>query len=257
MSDIQGLAQGVLGVAGLAESVQGDVCTSVAAAFGPFGARFIDKSLGSSGVKMLSITGLMYGDDKGITRLAGGTVSAALARVVPFVNARFGVQAPSPQREAVLAALNGALGDYLLSTANPLAITTSLRRQGHALPMDQQALAKRLPHATGKILIVAHGLCMNDLQWRVPEKLGKNGVASSHPEVLARKMSYTPVDLYYNTGLHNLVNGQHLAVLLEQLLQAWPQPVQELNLLVRSMGGWWRAVPVAMLKKPGRPGASI
>ena len=51
-----------------------------------------------------------------------------LAQVVLFANKRFGVQASSPQREAVLAALNGVLGDHVLSTANPLAITMALGR---------------------------------------------------------------------------------------------------------------------------------
>ena len=241
LSDLQGLSQlatqGVLGVAGLAETVQGNVYKAVAASFGPLGSRFISREPGSSGVKPLGITGLVYGGIKGITRLAGGTADAVLARAVPFVNARFGVQASSPQREAVLAALNGVLGDHLLSTANPLAITMALRHQGKALPLDRVALVQRLPHATGKILVVAHGLCMNDLQWSVPEKVGKNGMASSHPEVLARELGYTPVYLHYNTGLHTSVNGQQFAALLEQLLQAWPQPVQELSLLVHSMGG--------------------
>ena len=60
--------------------------------------------------------------------LAGGTANAVLAQVVLFANKRFGVQASSPQREAVVAALNGVLGDHLLSTANPLAITMALGR---------------------------------------------------------------------------------------------------------------------------------
>ena len=51
-----------------------------------------------------------------------------LAQVVLFANKRFGVQASSPQREAVVAALNGVLGDHVLSTANPLAITMALGR---------------------------------------------------------------------------------------------------------------------------------
>jgi pimeloyl-ACP methyl ester carboxylesterase len=129
------------------------------------------------------------------------------------------------------------LGDHLLNTANPLAITMAMRHRGQTLPMDRVALAQRLSHATGKILVMAHGLCMNDLQWGLNEKGGKNGMASSHPDVLARELGYTPVYLHYNSGLHTSVNGQQLAALLEQLLQAWPQPVEELSLLVHSMGG--------------------
>ncbi len=256
LSDLQGLSQlatqGVLGVAGLAESVQGNVYKAVAASFGPLGRWFIDRAPGSSGVKPLGITGLVYGGVKGVTRLAGGTANAVLARAVPFVNERFGVQASAPQREAVLAALNGVLGDHLLNTANPLAITMALRHQGQALPMDRGALAQRLPHATGKILVVAHGLCMNDLQWGLNEKGGKNGMASSHPEVLARELGYTPVYLHYNTGLHTSVNGQQFAGLLEQLLQAWPQPVEELSLLVHSMGGLVARSACSQAEKAGQ-----
>ena len=238
MSDIQGLSQlatqGVLGVAGLAEAVQGNVYKAVAASFGPLGSRFIDRTPGSSGVKPLGITGLVYGGVKGIARLAGGTANAVLSRAVPFVNQRFGAQASSPQREAVLAAINGVLGDHLLDTANPLLVTMALRYQGQALPLDKLALAQRLPHATGKILVVAHGLCMNDLQW---DSIGKDGVKFSHVDVLTRELGYTAVYLHYNSGLHTSSNGQQFSALLEQLLQAWPQPVEDLSLLVHSMGG--------------------
>ena len=80
VSGIQSLAQlatqGVLSVAGLAESMQGNVYKSVAA---PFSGRFIDKSPGGRGVKTLGITSLMYGSVEGITRLTGGTVNTVRA----------------------------------------------------------------------------------------------------------------------------------------------------------------------------------
>ena len=89
MSDIQGLSQlatqGVLGVTGLAESVQGNVYKAVAAPFGPLGSRFVDAAPGSSGVKPSGITGLVYGGIKGITRLAGGTINAALTKAAPLI----------------------------------------------------------------------------------------------------------------------------------------------------------------------------
>lgn len=227
LSDIQGLAQlvtqGVLGVAGLAETVQGNVYKAVAASL-PGGSKFIDKAAGSSGVKPLGITSLVYGGVKGITRLAGGTVNAALARAAPLLPK----PASAPAREATLAAINGVLGDQLLETANPLTISMSLRHEGQSLGLDEYAkpdLGQRLPHAAGKVLVLAHGLCMNDLQW-----------GASHASALAEK-GYTPIYLHYNTGLHTSVNGAQFAALLEQLLQTWPQPVQELTLLCHSMGG--------------------
>lgn len=224
LSDIQGLAQlttqGVLGVAGLAESVQGNVYKAVAATL-PGGSKFIDRTPGSSGVRPLGITGLVYGGVRGITQLAGGTVNAVLARAAPLLRQA----ASSAAREAMLSAINGALGDRLQDTANPLAITMSLRAGGQPLLLDRAALASRFPDATGKLLVLVHGLCMNDLQW-----------GAQHADALAAH-GYTPVYLHYNTGLHTATNGAQFAALLQQLVQAWPQPVSDLTLLTHSMGG--------------------
>ncbi len=232
VSDIQGLAQlatqATLGITGLAETVQGNVYKAVAAPFGPLGAKFIDRLPGGSGVRRSGITGLVYGSIKGVTRLAGGAANAVLSRAVPLA----GHKASTPQREAMLSALNGVLGDQLQETANPLAISMSLRSEGQPLVLEPHALAARLPGATGKVLVLVHGLCMNDLQW-----LQGNSGAQGHGESLARELGYTPVYLHYNTGLHTSANGEQLANLLQQLSKAWPQPVQELTLLTHSMGG--------------------
>jgi hypothetical protein len=240
VSDLQGLAQlatqGTLGVAGLAETVQGNVYKAVAALFGPLGEKFIDRTPGSSGVNAMGLTGLVHGSVRGVTRLAGGAVNALLAGVRPLA----GAQTSSPQREAMLAALNGVLGDHLLATGNPLAITMSLRHEGKPLLLEKSALAQRLPGATPRLLVLVHGLCMNDLQWRSASAEAAAGAHMndySHGERLAHELGYTPIYLHYNSGLHTSVNGQQLDTLLEQLLRAWPQPVQELTLLTHSMGG--------------------
>ena len=238
VADVQGLAQlatqGVLGVTGLAESVQGNVYKAVATPFGRLGARFIDAAPDGSGVKRSGITGLVYGGIKGVTRLAGGTVNAAIAKAAPLITERFGTPASSPEREAVLSAINGVLGDQLLATGNPLTISMSLRHDGKTLLLENAALNERLQHATGKLLVVLHGLCMNDLQWTTG---GKNDAPYNHADVLAKALGYTPLYLHYNTGLHTSINGQQFAGLLEELVKAWPQPVTEISLLVHSMGG--------------------
>lgn len=240
LSDIQGLAQlatqGTLGVAGLAETVQGNVYKAVASLFGPLGARFVDSTPGRSGVNVNGLTGLVYGSVRGVTRLAGGAVNALLAGAVPLA----GAQTSSPQREAMLSALNGVLGDHLLATGNPLAITMSLRHEDKPLPLEKSALAQRLPAATPRLLVLVHGLCMNDLQWRSADPENAAGAHMNdygHGERLAHELGYTPIYLHYNSGLHTSVNGQQLDALLEQLARAWPQPVQELALLAHSMGG--------------------
>jgi hypothetical protein len=107
------------------------------------------------------ITGLVYRSVRGVTSLVGGSIDAILGRLVPL----FGASPPSPRREALVAALNGVLGDYLADTANPLAIRLQFRRDGVPLPMERDALAAALPECTGKLLVLVHGLCLNDLQW--------------------------------------------------------------------------------------------
>jgi pimeloyl-ACP methyl ester carboxylesterase len=125
--------------------------------------------------------------------------------------------------------LNGVLGDHLQHSANPLAIPTRLRREGVALELTRGALRAAIPEATGRVLVLAHGLCMNDLQWQ------RNG--HDHGAALAVDAGFTPVYLHYNSGLHVSTNGRAFAEQLEALLAAWPVPVDELAIIGHSMGG--------------------
>ncbi len=169
-------------------------------------------------------TGLVYASIRGVTRLVGASIDLALAQLAPLL----GQGVPGRERESVLAALNGVLGDYLSATGNPLAIRMQLRQGGHPLELARQAPAAA-PRAGGKLLLLVHGSCMNDRQWL---RLGHD-----HGAALARDLGYTPVYLYYNSGLHISTNGHAFAALLEQLVAAWPAPLDELVLLGHSMGG--------------------
>ncbi len=171
------------------------------------------------------ITGLVYRTVRGATRAVGAGIDLALAQLVPLLETRDA----SPQREAVLAALNGVLGDHLAATGNPLAIAMRLRRDGVALPLARDDLRAAIPAATGKVVVLVHGLAMNDLQWnRQGQDIGA---------ALARDLGYTPVYLHYNTGLHISSNGRSFAALLEQLVAAWPVAIDELTIVAHSMGG--------------------
>jgi pimeloyl-ACP methyl ester carboxylesterase len=171
------------------------------------------------------VAGLVYGSIRGVTQLVGAGIDLALAQLAPLL----GESAPGPEREAVLAALNGVLGDYLSETDNPLAIQMRLRHGGHALELQRQALGAALPHATGKLLVLVHGSCMSDGHW---SRLGHD-----HGAALARDLGYTPVYLLYNSGLHTSTNGRALAALLERLVAEWPAPLDELVVVAHSMGG--------------------
>ena len=63
-------------------------------------------------------TGIVYGGIRAATSLVGAGIDGALEQLAPLL----GDTAPGPERAAVLAALNGVLGDYLDETNNPLAI---------------------------------------------------------------------------------------------------------------------------------------
>ena len=95
------------------------------------------------------------------------------------------------------------------------------------------SFAKALAQPTGRILILVHGLCRNDLQW---ERNGHDHGAAiaAEPGIGPR---YTPVYLRYNSGLHVSTNGREFARLMESLVRAWPVPVDEVAIVAHSMGG--------------------
>ena len=95
---------------------------------------------------------------------------------------------PGPGREAVVSALNGVVGDYLLSSDNPLALEMQWRQFGSPLPMDRDELRLRVDKPSRHLLITVHGLCMNDRQWT------RNG--HNHAAYQARRLGATQVDLH-------------------------------------------------------------
>ena len=222
VSDLRGVAQlatqATAGVTRIAEGVHQSVFDSLGIPGG--------KMPGQTG----GITGLVYKSVHGVTQLLGKGVETLLARLQPALDAAEDAQPGSPQRAAVLAALNGVMGDHLLETHSPFATPMTLRYQGAAL--NWQALPP-MPNATGKVLLLIHGLCMNDLQWHSQQ----DGKLVDHGAALADKLGYTPVYLRYNSGLHTSQNGHELSALLEQLVAHWPTPIQEITVLAHSMGG--------------------
>ncbi|GAO03692.1 triacylglycerol lipase [Anaeromyxobacter sp. PSR-1] len=169
------------------------------------------------------LTGLVYGAVRGVTRLAGEGYDAAVSRLAGRAGAS------SAGREAVLAALNGVLGDHLAATGNPLAIPMRLCFEGRPVALERAALAEAIPGATSKVVVLVHGLCTNPQRWC------RRG--HDHGAALARDLGYTPLYLHYNSGLHVSTNGRAFAGILEALQRAWPVPLRDLTVLGHSMGG--------------------
>ena len=216
-SDLRGLTQlgfdAALGITNLVEAMH----HTIASRAGIVGTTPAGRPSG--------ITGFVYGTVRGTTRLFGSGINTALRAVTPAA----APDATSPAREMALAVLNGVWGDHLAASNNPLAIPGSLRTGGRPLELSRDELAARIARPTGRLLVLAHGLCMNDLQWL------RNG--HDHGQALARDLGFTPVYLHYNSGRHVSENGNDFAQLLEQLLSQWPVPVQELVIVGHSMGG--------------------
>jgi pimeloyl-ACP methyl ester carboxylesterase len=169
------------------------------------------------------ITGLVYRSVRGVTRLVGGSVDTLLGLRAEGVAATDPAQAAAPGREALLAALNGVLGDHLVRSGNPLAIEARLRVDG--LPFKPEAMVG------SSLVMMVHGLCMSERPWWGDG----NGAPGLAPALAA--VGYTPLALHYNTGRPIADNGAALARLLEGLLAAAPVPVQRLVLVGHSMGG--------------------
>ena len=265
-SDARALAQlatqATTGVVNIAEGVHQSVWQTLGVKGG--------KAPGQTG----GLTGLIYQSVRSATQLVGKGLDALLTRLQPVLDAADHAAPGTRQREAVLAALNGVLGDRLAANHSPLATVMSLRHGEAAL--NWQALPPDLK-VTGKVLVLIHGLCMNDLQWQTHGKLPETGPKTAlgartettpgttpgatpgatlktaqHPDknaqttgdipfdhgaVLASALGYTPVYVRYNTGLHTSQNGAEFSNLLEQLVTRWPTPVEEITVVAHSMGG--------------------
>lgn len=180
------------------------------------------------------MTSIVYGTIRRVADVVGSGAGRSLSALEPWVKAGAYSDVsipppPGPYHDAVRAAVNGVLGDFLAETQNPLAVTMRLCSRGEPLTLERDALAAALPNAGRRLLVMVHGSCSSDRMWRW------NG--HDHGVALARDLGYTPVWLRYNSGRHISTNGRQFAGLLEQLVAEWPTEVESLTLLGHSMGG--------------------
>lgn len=209
-SELRGAGQlTVDGVAGLTDIVEALHTTIASAAMGP----------GPPG-PISAVTRGVYGNIRRVSRFTG----LGLDWILNMVSATGIGRESFGQREIVLAALNGILGDHLAATDNPLAIRMQLRHAGRALDrLSALPLGDKR-----KIAILVHGSCMHERLW--------NRDGQDHGAALARDLGYLPIYLRYNSGLHVSENGRAFSSLLETLLSEAPTSV-DLSIVAFSMGG--------------------
>jgi hypothetical protein len=142
-----------------------------------------------------------------------------------------------PRAASLIAALNGIYGDELAARDNQLATAMAPRVDGRAIPLTRAALSAAYPRPTDRIALFVHGLCQTEESWRRPPRPSEQPDDRWYGDRLAEDLGYTPVAVRYNTGLHISTNGQALAALLTDLLDAWPVPVHDIAMIGHSMGG--------------------
>ncbi len=167
-------------------------------------------------VKLISAPA--YAGVKLVTHLVGAGLDVVLAQLAPVL----GEGGTSPEQDAVVAALNGVVGDVLAERNSTLAIATEFRREGKPIP----PLPERV---SGRVLVLVHGSSASDLGW--------SRKAHHHGEALEKELGFTWVALRYNSGKHVSTNGHEFADALQKLIDAWPAPVTELVIVAHSMGG--------------------
>ena len=137
-----------------------------------------------------------------------------------------------PRARLGLGALNGAFGDMLERSGNPLAMPMTIRHAGRPLDFDRDAIAGVITQPRSRLAIFLHGLCETDDAWRF-------GTARHQPygARLEAELGYTSLYVRYNSGRHISHNGRRLAECLNELTAAWPVPVTEIAFVGHSMGG--------------------
>lgn len=171
------------------------------------------------------ISGLVYSGVRGAADLVGNGLDLALTPLVPW----FGDRISTPERDATLSVLNGVLGDHLAESGNPLALSMELRRGGKRVIPERHALATALVRRSSRVVVLIHGLCGTDAQWK--------RASYDYGMALQRDFDFTPLYLRYNSGLHISTNGRSLSGLLDDLVREWPGQLEELMLVGHSMGG--------------------
>ena len=176
------------------------------------------------------VTEAVYGGLRGGTLGLGRAVDGALRRR-PHLASR--AVSTTPRGAALVATINGLIGDTLEKRQSALHHPMSVRVRGHAVGLSRDDLAAAYPAASGRVAIFLHGLMETEFSW----ELGARSTGETYGRLLERDLGITPVYVRYNSGRHISENGRSLADLVEQLVSGWPVPVTEIALVGHSMGG--------------------
>ncbi len=163
-----------------------------------------------------AVSGAVYGGLGHATRFGGRALEAAIGRRYTQLLSE------SPRGAAVIAIVNGLIGDTLEEERNELRQPMAIRIDG--VPVGVAAFAQ----PTSRVAVFLHGLMETEFSW---------GRTPNYGSRLAEDAGWTPVYVRYNSGLRISQNGRSLAQLLERTVAEWPVQVERIALIGHSMGG--------------------
>lgn len=173
------------------------------------------------------LTGLVYKSIRSVTSLVGKSIDGPLG----IISDALGKPGDNSKYKPLISALNGVLGDHLVKRNSTLAVP--MRIMHNSQLCNPILVGKSLEHTQGKLIIMVHGLCMDDEQWL------QDG--HDHGKALANDLEQTVVYLHYNTGQHISDNGKDANELLEQLVTQLISNNSEtelhISIVAHSMGG--------------------
>lgn len=134
-----------------------------------------------------------------------------------------------------LSVFNGVIGDYLDAHGNPLATKMGFYAQRKRVSLSHESLT-HYPYAlNGKLVVMLHGLTNLETIWNI----SKEGDAEddNYGTRIHHRYGHTPFFLRYNSGLEIKANGLSFSQAMSELIEAYPEPIEEVVLIGFSMGG--------------------
>jgi pimeloyl-ACP methyl ester carboxylesterase len=212
------------------------ILTAIAPIAGP--ARVVDE------LRRLATSGVL-----GSVRLGNRAVKAILAAGLDVaLPPAADEDAPIPQRsdvtgsaawwaDATVAALNGAVGDYIHRQGNGLDMGMWLRHADRYLAPDAIDIEPGEGELPSRLVVFVHGLGTSEWGWCWNAAEYHGDPAANFGTLLARDLGCLPLYLRYNSGRHVSENGRLLAERLAGLATNYPRPLDEIILCGHSMGG--------------------
>ena len=122
----------------------------------------------------------------------------------------------SRRSDAVQAFANALWGDELERRSSPMAIDMAVHSgDGAAVPLDPASLSTAFPTASGRLVVLLHGLGQTERCFMGSD--GSTGLTGALESTLS-----TPVLVRYNSGRSVAANGKALAGLLREVAEHWP-----------------------------------